>query len=198
MDEFTFRFNRRTSRSRGLLFYRLLQQAVATAPVPRKAMLGGLLVQQTTGKSVVEQSTHAEPQHIEVRGVKYLAQLWKTTGGGRFRRRAAVQKWRKRVIGWLTLWVALGPSRARYRGFAGRIAFNAGHGGYFASWSAALWALFTVRRKNVLDLPNRAGSRSRGWLRLARIRLQCLDRMIQRLLQVFRKPWSTGNHTFPQ
>jgi hypothetical protein len=34
LDEFTFRFNRRTSRSRGLLFYRLLQQAVATDPTP--------------------------------------------------------------------------------------------------------------------------------------------------------------------
>ena len=33
LDEFVFRFNRRTSRSRGLLFYRLLQQAVATEPV---------------------------------------------------------------------------------------------------------------------------------------------------------------------
>jgi transposase-like protein len=33
LDEFVFRFNRRTSRSRGLLFYRLLQQAVATGPV---------------------------------------------------------------------------------------------------------------------------------------------------------------------
>ena len=33
LDEYTFRFNRRTSRSRGLLFYRLLEQAVATAPV---------------------------------------------------------------------------------------------------------------------------------------------------------------------
>ena len=33
LDEFVFRFNRRTSRSRGLLFYRLLQQAVMTKPV---------------------------------------------------------------------------------------------------------------------------------------------------------------------
>ena len=33
LDEYTFRFNRRTSRSRGLLFYRLLTQAVATGPV---------------------------------------------------------------------------------------------------------------------------------------------------------------------
>lgn len=33
LDEFVFRFNRRTSRSRGLLFYRLLQQAAVTCPV---------------------------------------------------------------------------------------------------------------------------------------------------------------------
>ena len=34
LDEYAFRFNRRTSRSRGMLFYRLLQQAVATDPHP--------------------------------------------------------------------------------------------------------------------------------------------------------------------
>ena len=33
LDELVFRFNRRTSTSRGLLFYRLLQQAVVTDPV---------------------------------------------------------------------------------------------------------------------------------------------------------------------
>lgn len=33
LDEFVFRFNRRTSASRGMLFYRLLQQSVATEPV---------------------------------------------------------------------------------------------------------------------------------------------------------------------
>ena len=33
LDEFVFRFNRRSSSSRGMLFYRLLQQAVVTAPV---------------------------------------------------------------------------------------------------------------------------------------------------------------------
>lgn len=33
LDEFVFRFNRRTSRSRGMLFYRLMQQAIATAPI---------------------------------------------------------------------------------------------------------------------------------------------------------------------
>ncbi len=34
LDEYTFRFNRRGSKSRGLLFYRLLQQAVNTDPHP--------------------------------------------------------------------------------------------------------------------------------------------------------------------
>ena len=33
LDEFTFRFNRRTSQSRGKLFYRLVQQAAEVAPV---------------------------------------------------------------------------------------------------------------------------------------------------------------------
>lgn len=33
LDEFVFRFNRRKSLSRGMLFYRLLEQAVVTAPV---------------------------------------------------------------------------------------------------------------------------------------------------------------------
>jgi len=33
LDEYMFRFNRRTSRSRGLLFFRLLEQAVRTPPV---------------------------------------------------------------------------------------------------------------------------------------------------------------------
>ena len=38
LDEFTFRFNRRRSRHRGLLFYRLLEGAVATDPHPYKAL----------------------------------------------------------------------------------------------------------------------------------------------------------------
>ncbi|GFP21369.1 hypothetical protein HKBW3S06_00595 [Candidatus Hakubella thermalkaliphila] len=36
LDEYTFRFNRRTSRSRDKLFYRLVQQAVAIDPVLAK------------------------------------------------------------------------------------------------------------------------------------------------------------------
>ena len=34
LDEYTFRFNRRTSRARGLLFHHLLEQAVQTPPAP--------------------------------------------------------------------------------------------------------------------------------------------------------------------
>ena len=41
LDEYTFRFNRRTSRSRGKLFYRLMQQAVTIKPVPIKDIHGG-------------------------------------------------------------------------------------------------------------------------------------------------------------
>jgi hypothetical protein len=46
LDEFTFRFNRRTSASRGKLFYRLAQHAVRVEPAPfaslvRPQHLGG-------------------------------------------------------------------------------------------------------------------------------------------------------------
>ena len=41
LDEFTFRFNRRTSRSRGKLFYRLVQQAVSLDPVMASEIIGG-------------------------------------------------------------------------------------------------------------------------------------------------------------
>lgn len=40
LNEFTFRFNRRTSRSRGLLFYRLVEQAVQVEPTTYKNLTG--------------------------------------------------------------------------------------------------------------------------------------------------------------
>ena len=40
LDEFTFRFNRRTSGSRGLLFYRLVDQAVHLQPVLTRELKG--------------------------------------------------------------------------------------------------------------------------------------------------------------
>ena len=39
LDEFTFRFNRRRSQSRGKLFYRLAQQAVAVDPAPYESLV---------------------------------------------------------------------------------------------------------------------------------------------------------------
>lgn len=39
LDEYTFRFNRRSSRHRGKLFYRLVQQAVAVDHVPYRSLV---------------------------------------------------------------------------------------------------------------------------------------------------------------
>jgi len=47
LDEFTFRFNRRTSRSRGQLFYRLIQQAVQVEPAPYNVLI---TLRQSTGR----------------------------------------------------------------------------------------------------------------------------------------------------
>ena len=39
LNEFTFRFNRRGSRHRGLLFYRLLEQAILTDPITYRSLI---------------------------------------------------------------------------------------------------------------------------------------------------------------
>ena len=41
LDEYTFRFNRRKSHSRGKLFYRLVQQGLQVVPSPYRAIVGG-------------------------------------------------------------------------------------------------------------------------------------------------------------
>lgn len=41
LDEYAFRFNRRASSARGMLFFRLLQQAVETDPHPLKELIAG-------------------------------------------------------------------------------------------------------------------------------------------------------------
>jgi len=53
LDEFTFRFNRRTSRSRGLLFHRLMSQAAAMDPVPFQRLVGGAAWPTTAGRGNV-------------------------------------------------------------------------------------------------------------------------------------------------
>jgi hypothetical protein len=50
LDEFTFRFNRRRSASRGKLFYRLVQQAVDVDPAPFLTLIKPLLIGPGGGK----------------------------------------------------------------------------------------------------------------------------------------------------
>ena len=47
LDEFVFRFNRRSSTFRGMLFYRLLQQAVATTPLTYDQVTGAKSTEAT-------------------------------------------------------------------------------------------------------------------------------------------------------
>ena len=54
LDEFTFRFNRRTSKSRGKLFFRLMQQAVSTPPKTYNSLIGR------------SESPEQEPQQVGV------------------------------------------------------------------------------------------------------------------------------------
>ena len=48
LDEFVFRFNRRGSRSRGLVFYRVLELAVAHAPVRYRDLVANPKPKKTT------------------------------------------------------------------------------------------------------------------------------------------------------
>jgi transposase-like protein len=64
LDEFTFRFNRRHSRHPGLLFYRLVQEAAATEPIPLKVIVGGGQGRRGTNR---ERTPHAV--RSAVRGV---------------------------------------------------------------------------------------------------------------------------------
>lgn len=49
LEEFTFRFNRRNSRSRGLLFYRLLEHSVQTGPLRWGDVIGGTMSRPDIG-----------------------------------------------------------------------------------------------------------------------------------------------------
>jgi hypothetical protein len=59
LDEFTFRFNRRTSTHRGLLFYRLLEESVVTPPVPYHRVVGA--PEPAAGPSADRVDPAAEP-----------------------------------------------------------------------------------------------------------------------------------------
>ena len=60
LDEFTFRYNRRTSRARGLLFYRLLEQAVQTAHTPTRELFLG------TGRGPVRKPPNQPPRDHKI------------------------------------------------------------------------------------------------------------------------------------
>ena len=57
LNEFTFRFNRRRSGRRGLLFYRLLEQAVLAEPVRYRTLVARPGARE-----------HPAPQHLRHRG----------------------------------------------------------------------------------------------------------------------------------
>jgi transposase-like protein len=81
LEEFTFRWNRRGSRSRGLLFRRLLEQAVATGPVTAEAVRHGYYrppVPDPLGSGAV--------RVLVVEGAPVVAALLRAdlTGDGRF------------------------------------------------------------------------------------------------------------------
>jgi hypothetical protein len=79
IDEFTFRFNRRTSASRGKLFYRLVQQAVTTDPVLGRNIIGGKSADiascQTGDNDEIKDAHFLKPQYIVCRGVKCIPLL---------------------------------------------------------------------------------------------------------------------------
>jgi len=52
LDEFTFRFNRRRSKSRGKLFFRLMQQAVGTSPKTYNTLIGGTKLEKRAAQQV--------------------------------------------------------------------------------------------------------------------------------------------------
>jgi ISXO2-like transposase domain len=50
LDEFTFRFNRRGSTHRGMLFYRLLEESVVTPPLPYSEVVGSAASEALPGR----------------------------------------------------------------------------------------------------------------------------------------------------
>jgi hypothetical protein len=61
LDEFTFRFNRRAATHRGLLFYRLLEEAVVTPPLPYRRVVHAGIDPGPEGAAPRRQNRH-EPR----------------------------------------------------------------------------------------------------------------------------------------
>jgi len=62
LDEFTFRFNRRTATKRGLLFYRLLEQAITATPTTYETIVWSRRGRQPGPKTTNPPPTHSSAQ----------------------------------------------------------------------------------------------------------------------------------------
>lgn len=60
LDEFAFRFNRRSSNARGMLFYRLLQQSVNTDPHPLEELIRGVESSPSRPRATLPSNTFGE------------------------------------------------------------------------------------------------------------------------------------------
>lgn len=67
LDEFCFRFNRRKSRKRGMLFYRLLEQSVEAPPVTAANLLKRSVPKSKPTTPPDINSVHANTLDIKVR-----------------------------------------------------------------------------------------------------------------------------------
>ena len=67
LDEFTFRFNRRESRARGMLFYRLIQQSVAMHPISFHDLVANPTPRKEgQNRPVPPSSRHVAPSSLHV------------------------------------------------------------------------------------------------------------------------------------
>jgi transposase-like protein len=66
LDEFTFRFNRRHAKSRQLLFYRLLQQAVSANPITYRSLVVKPTPKRSSSSSTAHLRQHTKPNSLAV------------------------------------------------------------------------------------------------------------------------------------
>jgi transposase-like protein len=83
LDEFTFRFNRRFAKHRGMLFYRLIQQAATTGPQPYTNLLSTNAGRRRRRKEKAARQRRAEGVVGEPRNVARARA--KRPGGGKTR-----------------------------------------------------------------------------------------------------------------
>ena len=89
LNEFVFRFNRRRSRSRGMVFYRVLELAVAHDPVRYQDLIATSrprAVRPTPpylcARAPAELGTPSSESPLENRGVKLVQSATAPSGGG--------------------------------------------------------------------------------------------------------------------